>query len=248
MLVGFSQAAVRGEFAPDDVLRGRLARLLEAWGLFLLGLCCYYVVGSHAVWHYPRYLSPAAIPAVVALAVWLAGRPRPGQLAAVALIPALLGVSLVNLYGPKAWNHNVFWRAEVPLVRSRVPSTDRVASWQSGTLGYFREGVLNLDGKVNAEALQRRGDMDAYLREQGIDWLVDWPSNVKAGLNLQGEPKDTGSIEVATEPPFTFTGRPPRTRRAGRKSKATSVTGIASRARSRSRASRRTCRRRPAPS
>ena len=204
LLVSFSRAAVRGEFAPDDVLRGRLARLLEAWGIFLLGLCCYYVVGSHAVWHYPRYLSPAAIPAVVALAVWLAGRPRPGQLAAVALIPALLGVSLVDLYGPNAWNHNVFWRAEVPLVRSRVPSTDRVASWQSGTLGYFREGVLNLDGKVNAEALKRRGDMDAYLREQGIDWLVDWTSNVKAGLNLQGEPKDAGWTDVATEPPFTL--------------------------------------------
>ena len=204
LLVSFWRAAVRGEFAQDDVLRGRLARLLRGLGIFLLGLCGYYVAGSHAVWHYPRYFSPIAIPAVVALAIWLAGRPRPGQLAAVALIPALLSVNLVDFYGPNAWNHNTFLTAELPLVRSRVPSTDRVASWQSGTLGYFREGVLNLDGKVNAEAVRRRGDMDAYLREQGIDWLVDWPNNVKAGLSLPGAPKDAGWIEVATKPPFTL--------------------------------------------
>ncbi len=204
LLVGISRAATRGEFVPDDVVRRRLARLAEAGGVFLLGLYGYYVGGSHAFWHYSRYIAPLALPAVVGLAAWLAGRPPRGQLAAVGLIPALLGVVLIDLYGPRAWTHSVFWTAEVSLVRSHVPSGDQVASWQSGTLGYFRKGVVNLDGKVNAEALGRRGDMDAYLRERGIEWLVDWPSNVKAGLQLEGEPKDAGWIEVDSRHPFTL--------------------------------------------
>ena len=33
-----------------------------AFGLSLLGLYAYYVLGSYARWHYPRYLAPVAIP------------------------------------------------------------------------------------------------------------------------------------------------------------------------------------------
>jgi hypothetical protein len=204
LLIFFSRAAQRGEFVPDEVVRGRLARLAAGWGLFLLCLYAYYIAGSLAIWHYVRYLAPVAIPAAVGFGVWLAGRPTRVQLAAVLLIPALLGVVLADLYGSRVWNHNSFWTYQLPLVRSHVPGADRVASWQSGTLGYFRHRVLNLDGKVNPDVLGRKDDMNAYLREQRIDWLVDWPGNVRAGLKLAGEPKDAGWIEVDASGAFVL--------------------------------------------
>lgn len=204
LLVVFLRAIDRGELVRDPIVRARVARLAAGWGLFLLGLYGYYIAGSHAIWHYVRYLAPLAIPGVVGLAVWLAGRPPRAQLVAVVLIPALLAVGLADLYGSRAWNRSSFWTYELPLVRAHVPAEERVASWQSGTLGYFRRGVLNLDGKVNPDVLARKDDIDAYLREQRIDWLVDWPGNVKAGLKLAGGPKDAGWTEVDARGQFAL--------------------------------------------
>ena len=53
----------------------RLRSLLAASGLAVAGLLVYYVYGSHAAWHYPRYLSPLAIPAVVGVGVLVSGAP-----------------------------------------------------------------------------------------------------------------------------------------------------------------------------
>jgi hypothetical protein len=209
LLLVFLRAIDRGEFVRDEVVRARVARLAAGWGLFLLCLYAYYIAGSHAIWHYVRYFAPLALPGVVGLAAWLAGRPPRAQLAAVVLLPALLAVGLADLYGSRAWNRSSFWTYQLPLVRAHVPPDDRVASWQSGTLGYFRHRVLNLDGKVNPDVLGRQDGLGAYLREQRIDWLVDWPGNVRAGLKLAGEPKDAGWVEVDASGQFALYHRGP---------------------------------------
>ena len=55
-----------------------------------------------------------------------------------------------------------------------MPPQARIGALQSGALGFFRDEVVNLDGKVNVAALERRNDLEAYVNEQRIDWLVDW--------------------------------------------------------------------------
>ena len=62
-----------------------------------------------------------------------------------------------------------------------------MAAGQSGTLGYFRAGVVNLDGKVNAEALVYQSRMWEYLAQGRARWLCDWPSYVRAYLGDRPE-------------------------------------------------------------
>ena len=60
------------------------------------------------------------------------------------------------------------------LIQANVPPDQMVSAGQSGTLGYFRDHVLNLDGKVNQEALNYRGRIWAYLDAEKINWYCDW--------------------------------------------------------------------------
>jgi hypothetical protein len=47
---------------------------------------------------------------------------------------------------------------------------------QSGTAGFISPNVINLDGKVNFEALQakRKGDIGAYVAKEQFDYIADW--------------------------------------------------------------------------
>jgi len=53
-----------------------------------------------------------------------------------------------------------------------------VGAVQTGTLGYFHDRTINLDGKVNPAALrelQRTGDVRPYVvHETPIDYVADW--------------------------------------------------------------------------
>lgn len=68
----------------------------------------------------------------------------------------------------------------VEWVSANVPDTAWVAAVQSGTLGYFHDRTINLDGKVNPEALRARrfsahsGGIPHYVLEKRVDYLIDW--------------------------------------------------------------------------
>jgi hypothetical protein len=143
-----------------------------------LMLALWYALSSWAVHFYDRYLAPLLLLVVLALArAWLAlAEARPWPAAALFLI---LGVSVpfevMRSYHEPIIERNIFVRRQLTLVESRVPPEEWVAALQTGTLGYFRDRVLNLDGKVNPQALRRRHDIWRYLDEQGVRWLCDWP-------------------------------------------------------------------------
>jgi hypothetical protein len=50
----------------------------------------------------------------------------------------------------------------------------------SGIAGFFHENVVNLDGKMNSDALAalRSGTLDEYLAHDRIDVMIDWPEQV----------------------------------------------------------------------
>jgi hypothetical protein len=63
------------------------------------------------------------------------------------------------------------------LIRRNVPHGQAAGALQSGTLGYFRDHIVNLDGKVNRDIVRYPGQpatIPDYLREQGIMWYCDW--------------------------------------------------------------------------
>jgi hypothetical protein len=91
---------------------------------------------------------------------------------------------------------------QVPLVDDRVPPNALVGAVQSGTLGFMRDHVINLDGRVNFEALGRRHDMAQYLRERDIRWFADWP--FLAQEYLGPDPAKSGWSPVATKGSMTL--------------------------------------------
>jgi hypothetical protein len=157
---------------PED-RPARLAIVL-AGSVAILGV--WYGLTSAAWWMYLRYSAPLLLLSVPVVTLALLrisrGRAQPAILGAIML--AGTAGAVANLHGHlgpvTAMSANL---VQVELARRVVSEDAVVGALQTGTLGYFRDRTVNLDGKVNVAALARRADLDAYCREEGIDWLVD---------------------------------------------------------------------------
>lgn len=156
--------------------------------LMAAALATYYGIvfgASHFVNRYLFPLSPftALFAAVIAvLTVQGAGTGR-GPAVAWAFGLVVVALSLVGharqyLHGT---HHDHFQVVE--WVEANVPERTWVAAIQTGTLGFFHDRTINLDGKVNPDALSHKlvdkiADYVAYGHfgpEQGqIDYLADW--------------------------------------------------------------------------
>jgi len=177
-------------------LRG-LRRTVE-FGAYLcastLLLVLWYMSSSFATWHYNRYFSPLLLIYTVTMSYALsqawAGVKAVFRALFVAsmAVPVLLTVILLHFRTTdRGQFENVCISQQLSLVREHVPDGDTVAAGQSGTLGFLRDRVVNLDGKVNAEVLRYQSNMDAYLRERDIQWLCDKPFVIKLFLGESPE-------------------------------------------------------------
>jgi hypothetical protein len=172
------------------------------FALALAALVVYYALSFTAYWFFYRYFAPAALFAfVIAPVLWarLATGPttRACRLASVALV-AVLAAQIVSLailaQSGRGIGGNTVYHDQIALVRQHVPDSEPVAAGQTGTLGYFRDRVVNLDGKVNVEALKYQSHMWDYLRERNIKWFVDWPHYANKYL---GVPIGEGDVPAA---------------------------------------------------
>jgi hypothetical protein len=65
----------------------------------------------------------------------------------------------------------------VDWVEENVSDETWVGAVQTGTLGYWHDRTINLDGKVNPEALEARrtiGHVLFYVIDSEIDYIADW--------------------------------------------------------------------------
>jgi len=156
--------------APDDS-RPRLALALVVTAALL---ACWYGLTSYAYWMYLRYSAPFVV-LTLPIAAAVISKPRRSRAIVMALV--LLGgwaEAWTVHNGPRRDCLELRQFRLVDLAAERVPPQARIGALQSGALGFFRDEVVNLDGKVNVAALERRNDLEAYVNEQRIDWLVDW--------------------------------------------------------------------------
>lgn len=157
---------------------------LIAYALYGVAIVIYYGLffgAGHFVNRYFAPLAPLLVTAAVAVgldaarALGLAERrvPAIGGAAAVALCLVLLARLAVP--GVKEQGHFQV----VDWVRGNVPQQTWVGAVQTGTLGYWHERTINLDGKVNPAALRwrlERGHVLGYVVDSDIDYVVDWAS------------------------------------------------------------------------
>jgi hypothetical protein len=178
----------------DDVQRTRTARTLEFAACFVAAmgaLIVYYALSFTAYWFFYRYFAPVALLAfVVAPILWarLAAAPSSRARGIENVLAAVLAAQMIALtvmaQTGRGLGGNTVYHDQVALVRAHVPAQDLVAAGQSGTLGFFRDRVINTDGKVNRAALVHQDRMWDYLRARGVKWFVDWPHYVNKYLGV----------------------------------------------------------------
>ena len=93
-------------------------------------------------------------------------------------IPALLA-SCFGIGGRPVLPHGPA-RYDTPIVagiiQDRFATIERIGVFQSGVIGYFNDNIVNLDGKVDHEALQARKTyaLPDFADRKGIDALIEW--------------------------------------------------------------------------
>ncbi len=175
-----------------QVLRGLKCGQVESFGKIILGaaglLIVWYTLYSHATYFYGRYLAPIMLVATVG-GIWLLFGAICTRRAFIPVgIAAVLSLVAVAVFCAldvgKLFPGNSMLTQQVALVESRVPSSATVAAGQSGTLSYYRDGVINLDGKSNIDVLSRQNDIPAYLAALKVQWVCDWPAYVHRYLGV----------------------------------------------------------------
>lgn len=135
-----------------------------------------------------RYLFPlspflAIAWAALVMRIWLWLRQSPLKQAAwaVFLAPLVLVAGLNARTYIKGKDH-MRWQV-VEWVATNVQDDEWVGAWQTGTLGFFHDLTINLDGKVNPEALEARlkGTLLDYVVRSEIRYVVDWAGITRWG-------------------------------------------------------------------
>ncbi|ABD57168.1 hypothetical protein [Jannaschia sp. CCS1] len=163
----------------DPVIRA----VVLAYALHALALILYYGLFFGAPHFLSRYLAPlaplfliAAVSTALDLGRWL----RLKKTETPALLLSFGGLALSSallvrllLPGAPVQGHMQI----VAWAEANVPDHVWVGAIQTGTLGYWHDRTINLDGKVNPDALnavQTEGHVLAYAVQSDIDYVIDW--------------------------------------------------------------------------
>jgi hypothetical protein len=203
---------VCGSNSKNDVAR-RTLEFIRWLVASVAALAAWYALSSWAVHFYTRYMAPLILVAIFVLASAAASTclklPRVAAASAALTIVPVLVLTVLLWHGRPV--PNGFLREQVKLVERYASPRETVAAGQSGTLGYFRSGVVNLDGKVNPRALEFQTRMWEYLPEVHARWLCDWPAYVRAYLGERPEKygwklvgKEGTFVLLRYEPPATL--------------------------------------------
>ena len=151
--------------------------LFAVFGTYTALLGAFYGVYFGAPHFMSRYLFPTAAffaVAGAALALSVAGRGGVtlARIGSAVAVLAAVGLNVrIYVQGSEHMHFQV-----VEWVEANVPDEAWVGAIQSGTLGFFHDRTINLDGKVNPRALAARREdaIPAYVAASRIDYLVDW--------------------------------------------------------------------------
>jgi hypothetical protein len=188
-------------------LRG--ARLCLLTLLFAACIGGYYGLFFGAAWFVSRYvsaLSPMLALLSVATVYFVLGNRLAGRrsftvgVAAVATLLLFVSVGRSALHYRSGVNNG--HRQVVEWVEKNIDERQWVGAIQTGTLSYFHDRTLNLDGKVNPNALRARlahGQVMSYvLDDTPINYLADW-SGLASWATTTAEPRFGKAFELVVD-------------------------------------------------
>ncbi|HEV2646258.1 MAG TPA: hypothetical protein VGU46_07845 [Acidobacteriaceae bacterium] len=182
-LAGIAALLLRAPQTRTAWLRRYLADIAP-WIAGALSLVAIYLLGFAATMFYPRYISLIFLLAVPITALLFAE--QPGIAARPALVLGPISLLFVfycysTLHTGLVGNNLLI---DAGYIRQYYPDA-HVASFQSGTIGFFDRNVENLDGKLNDDALKAIAEhrMGDYLDRAGINVLVEWPGYISENFS-----------------------------------------------------------------
>ena len=165
-------------------LRGASARtraFLAASGIYALGLCAYYGFFFGAPHFISRYSFPlstflALSWGLVIFEIWdslALDRSRLLAVGASIVLFALVAYPDVRAYRNGKYHPHF---QVVEWIAANVREDEWIGAVQTGTVGFFHDKTINLDGKVNPEALKAVLDrtIPKYVLSKPIRYLADW--------------------------------------------------------------------------
>ena len=163
-------------------LRPNERRLLGLFGIYLALMTFFYGVYFGAPWFLPRYFlptSPVLVLVFASLVCAVFGRLGAGLRRVAAPVGALAMIAVMVFLSLRQYRQGaqhphfqvVDWVAE------NVDEDTWVGAIQTGTLGFFHDRTINLDGKVNLaafEALVAGREGEYVVDDTEIQYLADW--------------------------------------------------------------------------
>ena len=213
-------AIARGVVRASPARRALLALPLA----YAAGLLVFYVFFFDAPHFLRRYLFPLSPFLAIAWGhaagrVWFRAaslRLRPaGALALLVLLANFVIRDGLFVRGP--WRQDALFRG-VDWVAGHLSGQTWVGAFQSGTLGFFHDRTINLDGKLNPAALAaiRQRRLGAYVVDSPIEFVVDWTSIVEPWARADGAVAPNFEWVVRDRPGnFAVLGRRGAARRPG---------------------------------
>jgi len=143
---------------------------------FLVLMIIYFFFSSSA-YFYIRYLAIIMIlsfPVFVIVLVQLYNKFRIVRSTSVIIIIAIFFIqALLYLHSGKSISK---FSVRAGYVKNNFSEDVRVAAFQTGVAGYLCENIINLDGKMDNDALKsiEKGNIESYIDKMNVEVLVEW--------------------------------------------------------------------------
>lgn len=168
-------------------------KLLMIYGFstltFIMLLIFIYSLYFKSYWFFNRYISVAWFFLIPIYGITTARFVNSVLRNKIKVFFAILGIVVITTFNVRFHfssflaGHGVayeLYHDQLLMVEECVPRGVKVGAKQAGIIGYFREDVINLDGKVNADALLhlKRNTLSEYVIANEITYLADWRISV----------------------------------------------------------------------
>jgi hypothetical protein len=163
-------------------------KIFKMMVISFLVLVIIYFFFSSAAYFYIRYLAIIMIlsfPIFVVDFAQIYTKYRIIRVASIIfIITAFFIQALLYLHSGKSISK---FSARAGYVKNNFSEDVRVAAFQTGVAGYLCENVLNLDGKMDNDALKsiESGNIESYIDKMNVDVLIEWKDFISVLLTQE---------------------------------------------------------------
>lgn len=159
-------------------LTGR--KMIVFYGISLCMFYLFYGPFFETYYFVPRYLFPFSAFFIALPLIWLFNFKNIIQSRLFVFAQAVFFVIMIILAYTRYNESNVHMQFYlVDWIEKNVKQDEWVGAFQSGTIGYFHDRTINLDGKVNFDALEalKENKIYQYIADRKPEYLINWQNS-----------------------------------------------------------------------